>query len=200
MRLRISVAAVVAACGLAAGGIAGAGPAQAVTPAAPVSLRHQEKYADQLCLWQLIDLVTAQVHETYPDATLMLADGSSPSGPTTDMSKVTDWVLIYNTNTPGSSVQALEIHATLEGEIDEPVPHTVPWGGTLPITERVSLSPAKAYAVLKEAGHGDAYEFVSLLRPLVPQSHLQYHFSHTRGGCDGYAVNVDDLAVSPICA
>ncbi|MQY10207.1 hypothetical protein SRB5_03140 [Streptomyces sp. RB5] len=201
MKLRNSVAAVIIACGLAATGIAGAGAAQAVSPAAAptVSVRHEAKTADQLSLQQLLDVVADEVRDTFPNATLMVADGSSPSGKTQDMSQVTDWRLVYNTNDSTSRIKSLELHATLEGEIDQPIYHTSPWGGVLPITAEVGLTPEEAYTILQDAGHGDAYQYVALVKPLVAQPHLQYHFSNIRGGCDGYAVNVDDLAVNPIC-
>jgi hypothetical protein len=199
MKLRSRLAAIVVACGLAAGGIVGAGAAQAVPPAAAVSVRHEMRAADQLSLQQLLDAVADEVHYLFPQATLMVANGSSPSGKTKDMSQVTDWRLVYNTNDTASRIKSLEVHATLEGEIVGTIYHTSPWGGVLPITGEVGLTPEEAYAILQDAGHTGAYQYVALVKPLVARPHLQYHFSNIRGGCDGYAVNVDDFAVNPIC-
>ncbi|WP_438489956.1 hypothetical protein [Streptomyces sp. S186] len=198
MKLRNSLAVVIVACGLAVTGVAGTGAAQAATPAS-ASVAHGVKAADQLSLQQLLDAAADEVHMTFPNATLMVADGSSPSGKTQDMSQVTDWRLVYNTNDGASRIKSIELHATLEGEIDQPVYHTSSWAGVMPITDQAGLTPDEAYTVLQDAGHGDAYQYVSLVKPLVARPHLQYHFSNIRGGCDGYAVNVDDLAVNPIC-
>ncbi|MFK0289804.1 hypothetical protein ACIQU6_04825 [Streptomyces sp. NPDC090442] len=200
MKLRNGVAAVVVACGLAVTGIAGTGAAQATTPAsAATPVSHGVKTADQLSLQQLLDAAADEVHTTFPHATLMVADGSSPSGKTQDMSQVTDWRLVYNTNNSASRIKSLELHATLGGEIDQPIYHTSSWAGVMPITDQAGLTPDEAYSILQDAGHGAAYQYVSLVKPLVARPHLQFHFSNIRGGCDGYAVNVDDLAVNPIC-
>jgi len=69
--------------------------------------------------------------------------------------------------------------------------HAQQWGGVLPITLPVGLDPAEAYRILAEAGHPDAFQFVSLVKPLVADPHPQYHFSDTRGGSEGFAVNTD---------
>jgi hypothetical protein len=201
MKLRNGVAVLIAACGLSLTGVSGASAAQVVTPPAAVradalgALRADQ----QLTLQELLDRATHKVRGTYPNASLMLADGSSPTGPTRDMDKVTDWVLVYNTNDPSIPVKSLTLYTDLEGDISHPVLHNAPWGGVARIPDQVGLSPDLAYEILEYAGHGDAYEFVSLLKPLVANPHLQYHFSHHRAGCDGYAVNVDDYAVNPIC-
>jgi hypothetical protein len=198
MKLRHGVALLVAACGFSMTGIAGAGAAQAVAPpsAAAVSA-HDVRWA-QMPLQQLLDLATHKVKGTFPDATLMLADGSSPTGPTRDMDQVTDWRLIYNTN-DGGAVKSLELYTTLEGEISHPVFRNQPWGGVVSIPADIGISPDLAYSILQDAGHRDAYQYVSLVKPLIAHPHLQYHFSNIRGGCDGFAVNVDDFAVNPIC-
>ncbi|PNE36989.1 hypothetical protein [Streptomyces noursei] len=198
MKLGNSVAAVIVACGLAVTGIAGTGAAQAATPAS-ASVGQGAKAADQLSLQQLLDAAADEVHMTFPKATLMVADGSSPSGKTQDMSQVTDWRLVYNTGDGTSRIKSIELHATLEGEIDQPIYHTSSWAGVMPINGQAGLTPDEAYGILQDAGLGDAYQYVSLVKPLVARPHLQYHFSNIRGGCDGYAVNVDDLAVNPIC-
>ncbi|WP_201304965.1 hypothetical protein [Streptomyces sp. GS7] len=69
--------------------------AQAATPAS-VSVSHGMKAADQLSLQQLLAAAADEVHMTFPNATLMVADGSSPGAKTQDMSQVTDWRLVYN--------------------------------------------------------------------------------------------------------
>lgn len=92
MKFRRSVAVLVAACGLSVTGIAGAGAAQAVTPSAgPVAIAHALRGQEQLSLQQLLDLATHKVRGTYPNASLMLADGASPTGSTRNMEDVTDW-------------------------------------------------------------------------------------------------------------
>jgi hypothetical protein len=202
MRLRIGFVSAAIACGLAVTGFAGASAARAVTPApahvhsAPAA-PHQA--VEQLTLQQLLDLTRVEVHDLFPSATLMLADGSSPSGPTRDMTQVTAWRLIYNTNDAASRIKSLEIHANLDGQLNQPIYHTLPWGGVEPIRHEIGLSPEQAYAILVRAGHDNAYQYVSLVKPLVFNPQLQYHFSNIRGGCDGFAVNVDGHAVNPIC-
>lgn len=200
MKLRRSVAVLVAACGLSVTGIAGAGAAQAVTPSGgPVAIARALRGEEQLSLQQLLDLATHKVRGTYPNASLMLADGASPTGSTRNMEDVTDWRLVYNTNDASSQVKSLELYTTLEGEISHPVLHNQPWGGVVRIPDQVGLSPDLAYSILMAAGHDDPYQYVSLVKPLIANPHLQYHFSNIRGGCDGFAVNVDDFAVNPIC-
>ncbi|ANZ13827.1 membrane protein [Streptomyces noursei ATCC 11455] len=93
MKLGNSVAAVIVACGLAVTGVAGTGAAQPATPAS-ASVDHEVKAADQLSLPQLLDAAADEVHMTFPNAELMVADGSSPSGRTQDMSQVTEWRLV----------------------------------------------------------------------------------------------------------
>ncbi|WP_143765126.1 hypothetical protein [Catenulispora acidiphila] len=199
MKLRRSVAVLVAACGFSLASIAGAA-AQVATPSTtPVALSHVLRGEEQLSLQQLLDIASHKVRGTYPNATLMLADGASPTGSTRNMDEVTDWRLIYNTNDAGSPVKSLELYATLEGEISHPVLRDQPWGGTVSIPNQVGISPDLAYSILMDAGHNDPYQYVSLVKPLIANPHLQYHFSNIRGGCDGYAVNVDDYAVNPIC-
>jgi hypothetical protein len=201
MKLRNAVGAVVVAWGLAVTGTAGSGAAQAVTPASTAaagSVRPGVKAAEP-SLQQLLDTATDEVRATFPNATLVLADGSSPNGPTQDMRQVTDWRLVYNTDDLASRTKRLEFHAALQGEIGQPIDYTGPWEGVLPISDWIGMTPEEAYSVLRDAGHGGAYQYISLLKPLAPLMHLQYHFSNVRGGCDGYAVNVDDFVVRPIC-
>ncbi len=200
MKIRKIVAATVVAGALATSGIVGSAAAQAATATAvSVTARPDVRAANELTLLQLLDVVRYEVRMRFPSATLMVAEGRSPSGPTTDMAKVTDWQLVYNTNDASTPVKSLQIHATLAGEIDAPVYHSVPWGGVVAIPDRVGMSPEIAYSLLRQAGHGNPYAYVSLVKPLIANPRLQYHFSQTQGGCDGYAVNVDDGYVQPIC-
>jgi hypothetical protein len=202
MRLKNSVVSAVVAVGLAVTGFAGASAAQAVTKTsrtAPAAPSAPSASNEQLTLQQLLDLTRTEVHDLFPNATLMLADGSSPTGPTRDMTQVTDWHLVYNTNDAASRIKSIELFAYLDGQINEPIYRTQPWGGVLPIRHEIGLSPEEAYAILVRAGHGNAYKYVSLVKPLVFRPELQYHFSNIRGGCDGFAVNVDGHAVNPIC-
>lgn len=200
MKIRKIVAAMLVAGGLATTGLVGAGAAQAATSATTtVASLSQLRAADQLSLRQLLDVVGFEVRITFPNATLMVAEGGSPTGPTTDIANVTDWRLVYNTNDAAARVKSLEIHATLAGQIDAPIYHTAPWGGVVSIPDQVAMSPEQAYRILRDAGHGSAFQYVSLVKPLVAQPRLQYHFSNIRGGCDGYSVNVDDGLVQPIC-
>jgi hypothetical protein len=199
MRLRNGIASAILACGLTLTGIAGAGAARAEAPTTAAMQPAPQAAVEALTLQQLLDLTRIEVHDLFPDATLMLADGSSPTGPTTDMTQVTDWRLIYNTNDSRSRIKSLEIDANLDGQINQPIYHTLPWGGVLDIRREIGLSPEEAYKVLQAAGHGNAYQYVALVKPLVFNPQLQYHFSNIRGGCDGFAVNVDNLAVNPIC-
>ncbi|MGW1073671.1 hypothetical protein [Streptomyces sp. NPDC002537] len=200
MKLGKRFVAPVAVCALAATGVIGAGAAQAA-PQAPhpvtASAQRTVRVVDELSLDQLTELVTDRVRLEYPGAKLMLADGSSPTGPTRDMSRVTDWRFVFNTGQ--SAVRSVEITAKLDGEIGSLVTHRSPWGGVMVIDEPVDLTPAEAYDILRDAGHGQAFQYVSLVKPLVFKPHLQYHFSGIRGGCDGYAVNVDNHAVNRIC-
>ena len=200
MKIRNIVAAMLVAGGLATTGLVGTGAAQAATSAtATVASLSQLRAADQLSLRQLLDVVGFEVRLTFPNATLMVAEGSSPTGPTSDIADVTDWRLVYNTNDDAARVKSLEIHATLAGQIDAPVYHTSQWGGVVAIPDQVGMSPEQAYRILRDAGHGHPYQYVSLVKPLVAQPRLQYHFSNIPGGCDGYSVNVDDGYVQPIC-
>ena len=200
MRLRNGAAAVAVTCGLAVTGIAGAGAAQAVTPTTAAVKSAPHKSVQQMSLQQMLDVVRHQVQSSYPAATLMVAAGDSPSGKTKDMSKVTDWQLVYNTNDSSSEIQSVEVHATLQGDIGKQIPHTQPWGGVMAVRDEIGMTPEKAYSILQSAGYHDAYQYVSVVKPLVADARLQYHFSNTPGGCDGYAVNVDNRAVNPICA
>ncbi|MBR7835439.1 hypothetical protein KDL01_19345 [Actinospica durhamensis] len=202
MKIKNILAATVVAGALATTGILGAGAAQAATPlraAAPAATLAELRDAHQLTLLELIDVVRYDVRESFPTSTLMLADGASPSGPTTDMYKVTDWRFVFNTNDPTSRIKSLQVNATLAGAIQPPTYYTAPWGGVASIPDWVGMSPELAYHILRTAGHGNAYQYVSLLKPLVANPQLQYHFSNIRGGCDGFAVNVNDGVVQPIC-
>ena len=200
MKIRNLIAATLLAGGLATTGLVGSGAAQAATSAtATVAALSQLRAADQLSLRQLLDVVGYEVRMSFPKATLMVAEGSSPSGPTTDMAEVTDWRLVYNTNDPASPVKSLEVRATLAGAIDAPTYHGSPWGGVVSIPDQVAMSPEEAYHLLRAAGYGYPFQYVSLVKPLVAQPRLQYHFSNIRGGCDGYSVTVEDGAVQPIC-
>ncbi|GHC70458.1 hypothetical protein [Streptomyces cinnamoneus] len=202
MKLKARLVAPVAACAFVATGMLGAGAAQAAVPVVPVAAgpaAHVAQGVAQLSLQQLTELVTLRVHLEYPNAKLMLADGSAPGGRTQDVSKVTDWRFVFNTADRQSAVKSVQVKATLNGEVGPLTTYRAPWGGVAAIDGPTYLSPAQAYDILKRAGHGDAYQYVSLVKPLVAKPHLQYHFSNIRGGCDGYAVNVDDQVVNPIC-
>ncbi|KJY41734.1 hypothetical protein VR41_11310 [Streptomyces sp. NRRL B-1568] len=197
MNLKNSVACALAACCLTAFGVTGM--AGGTAQAAAFTAGHDGNATAQLSLQQLTDKVSARIKHDYPNAKLMLADGSSPSGPTKDMSKVTAWRFVFNTPDGPSGVKSVEVPADLSGKIGGIVKHPSPWGGVYAIDKRTPLTPAEAYDILRRAGHDQAYQYVSLVKPLVFKAHLQYHFSGKRGGCNGYAVNVDDHAVNPIC-
>ncbi|MEV5239065.1 hypothetical protein AB0K89_08110 [Streptomyces cinnamoneus] len=202
MELKARLVAPIAACAFVATGMLGANAAQAAVPVAPSAsgpAAHVAQGVTQLSLQQLTELVTLRVHLEYPNAKLLLADGSAPGGRTRDISKVTDWRFVFNTADRQSDVKSVQIKATLGGEVGPMTTYRSPWIGVAVIDGPTYLSPAQAYDILKRAGHGDAYQYVSLVKPVVAKPHLQYHFSNIRGGCDGYAVNVDDHAVNPIC-
>jgi len=131
MKIRNILAATVLAAGLAAGGIAGAGPAQAAisadTAIAKAVASSEVRDARQLTLQELLGTVRYEVHDLFPAATLMVAQGSSPSGSTKDMLNVTDWQLVYNTNDAASRIKSLQVHATL-GSGGRTRPDTPPFG------------------------------------------------------------------------
>lgn len=83
--------------------------------------------ARQLTLQELLDAVRYEVHDLFPAATLMVAQGTSPSGSTKDMLNVTDWQLVYNTNDAASRIKSLQVHATL-GSGGRTRPDTPPFG------------------------------------------------------------------------
>ncbi|GAA2717065.1 MULTISPECIES: hypothetical protein [Streptomyces] len=150
----------------------------------------------QLSLPQLIERATAKVRSMYPQAMLMVAEGDAPDGPTRDMAKVSHWRFVLN-NRDNSSA---EISGNLDGTLGPVLRHGSRWIGVLAIDEPLTMTPAAAYERLAAAGHGTAYRYVSLVKPLgTPPWRLQYHFSGHPGGCDGYAVFVASGGVAPIC-
>ncbi|MGW2369376.1 hypothetical protein ACWCZ5_27810 [Streptomyces sp. NPDC001667] len=149
-----------------------------------------------LSLLDLVGRATDRVRESDPQAVLLVAAGDSPSGPTRDMAKVTHWRFIFN-NRDNSSA---EISGDLDGSLGPVIRHDSRWVGALPVDEEITMTPAQAYDRLEDAGHGEAFRYVSLVKPMgTPPWHLQYHFSNHPGGCDGYAVFVGSGEVSPIC-
>ena len=200
MRARSRIAVAIAAAGLMVLGTGGMTAAQAVArPGVSAPSGLEGTRAVQLTLSQLTREVLDRVREDYPTVTtLMLASGESPSGPTRDMSDVTQWEFVLNNSEQGA-VGSVDVKADLDGAIFSVTTHAQRWGGVQPIALPVAMDPAEAYAILVEAGHTDAYQFVSLVKPLVANAHLQYHFSNIRGGSIGYAVNTDEPhTVSPI--
>ncbi|MFF1768015.1 hypothetical protein, partial [Streptomyces sp. NPDC058249] len=148
-------------------------------------------------LSQLLEKATAPVKAEYPKADLMLAEGEAPGGPTSKMADVTDWRFVFNTNADQPRAKkSVEISGNLDGAVGRMKGNATPWAGVMPISTQKLMSPSDAYNVLKT---DQAYQYVSLVKPLNADPHLQYHFSKTRGGCDGFAVNTDDGSVNPIC-
>lgn len=199
MRVRNGLVSVVAAVSLAVLGTGGVSVAHAAGPSgtAPSSGRAAVA-ACQLTLAQLTSKVMAEVQAQYPSVTtLMLASGESPTGPTTVMTDVTHWEFVINNSAEGA-VGSVDVLADLDGTISGMTTNAQRWGGVLPIIPPVTMEPTEAYSILQAAGHTDAYQFVSLVKPLVADPHLQYHFSNTLGG-QGYAVNTDvPHTVAPI--
>lgn len=193
MRIRKTLGCTVAALGLAVLGGA-LSPAQAATghPATTLGGTRQAAHrAAQLTLAQLTDVVLEHVQAEYPTvSTLMLASGESPSGPTTDMARVTRWDFVLNNSVAGP-IGSVEVAADLDGAVSGIRTHAQRWGGVLPITLPITLQPAEAYDILAGAGHADAFRFVSLVKPLVPDARTQYHFSNMRGGSQGWAVDMN---------
>ena len=191
--MRKTLGCTVAALGLAVLGGA-LSPAQAATThtVPTLGVTHQAAHrANQLTLSQLTDKVLEHVQAAYPTvSTLMLASGESPSGPTTDMAKVTRWDFVLNNSVAGP-IGSVEVAADLDGTVSGITPHAQRWGGVLPISLPITLQPAEAYAILAGAGHADAFQFVSLVKPLVPDARTQYHFSNVRGGSQGWAVDMN---------
>ncbi|WP_052070251.1 hypothetical protein [Streptacidiphilus albus] len=189
--MRKTLGCTVAALGLAVLGGA-LSPAQAAT-ARHTTHRTAERAAaaDQLTLAQLTDKVLEHVQAEYPTVTtLMLASGESPSGPTTDMAKVTRWDFVLNNSVAGA-IGSVEVAADLDGTVSGIRTNAQRWGGVLPIDLPITLQPAEAYDILAGAGHAEAFQFVSLVKPLVPDARTQYHFSNVRGGSQGWAVDMN---------
>ncbi|GAA3078512.1 hypothetical protein GCM10020000_75070 [Streptomyces olivoverticillatus] len=149
MNLKNSVACALAACCLTAFGVTGM--AGGTAQAAAFTAGHDGNATAQLSLQQLTDKVSARIKHDYPNAKLMLADGSSPSGPTKDMSKVTAWRFVFNTPDGPSGVKSVEVPADLSGKIGGIVKHPSPWGGVYAIDKRTPLTPAEAYDILRRA-------------------------------------------------
>lgn len=201
MRIRTSIGCAFAALGLTVlGGGGGLSAAQAAEPLGVSSpAGAQTRAATQLTLAELTDAVLAQVKAQYPTVTtLMLASGESPSGPTTDMAQVTQWEFVVNNSVAGP-VGSVDVQADLDGTVSGITPHAQRWGGVLAIGLPITMEPAEAYAILVAAGHPEPYQYVSLVKPLVADPHVQYHFSTTRGGSQGFSVNTDvPHTVAPI--
>ena len=189
--MRKTLGCTVAALGLAVLGGA-LSPAQAATTHHNTHRAAQRAAAAaQLTLAQLTDEVLEHVQAEYPTVTqLMLASGESPSGPTTDMAKVTHWDFVINNSVAGA-VGSVEVAADLNGTVGGIRTHAQRWGGVLPINLPITLQPAEAYDILAGAGHAEAFQFVSLVKPLVPDARTQYHFSNVRGGSQGWAVDMN---------
>ncbi|MFF1630316.1 hypothetical protein [Streptomyces sp. NPDC058272] len=215
MKMRRSFAAVVVSSTIAVIGSAGAGaafaspaPAHSADPSAhsadpsahsadPSAHSADPSTPTATDLSQLLEKATAPVKAEYPKADLMLAEGEAPGGPTSKMADVTDWRFVFNTNADQPRAKkSVEISGNLDGAVGRMKGNATPWAGVMPISTQKLMSPSDAYNVLKT---DQAYQYVSLVKPLNADPHLQYHFSKTRGGCDGFAVNTDDGSVNPIC-
>lgn len=153
----------------------------------------------QLSLRQVIDKVTSQVRRDFPEAKLMEAAGTAPNGRTRDPRKVTDWRLVFDIFDQSSAVRSVEVPASLDGHVGAQVRHPSLWMGVTVIDGPIGMTPAEAYERLGDAGHHEPFQYVSLVEPLIPNSHLQYQFFNTASKCDGYAVDTDDDAVSNLC-
>ncbi|MEV4442279.1 hypothetical protein AB0K09_25385 [Streptomyces sp. NPDC049577] len=166
-------------------------------PALPAASAHSaDRTGARLSLAELTERATAKVRPDHPQAVLMVAEGDAPAGPTRDMSRVSHWRFVFNDRGNSSA----EVSGDLDGTLGPVRVHGSRWVGALPIEEKVTMTPAEAYARLTAAGHGDAFRYVSLVKPMgTPPWRLQYHFSHHPGGCDGYAVFVTDGGTAPIC-
>ncbi|MFI2458289.1 hypothetical protein [Streptomyces sp. NPDC019539] len=177
--------------------------AAGVPPASAVHSPHlstvENRATNQITLQELLDRVSVVVHNSFPKAELLVASGESPSGPTRDMSHVTDWRFIYSTGAD-LGIKTVEVRATLSGQISRPINYKASWRGALPFRGSISLTPTDAYNILQEMGHREAYKYVALVTPLVGEQRRQYHFNRQiEGGCDGYAVGIDDHIAGPIC-
>ncbi|MFF3748667.1 hypothetical protein [Streptomyces kronopolitis] len=181
--------------GLLLAGINGGSVQAATLPVSSVeAATTQQAAADDLA--KMIRIVTRKVNEGHPTGTqFMLAQGTAPTGPTTDMSEFTQWYFVFNTD----DSHTIEVQASIDGEVRSISERPGHWGGVMPIGVSPKMSMQDAYALIQAAGYAKGFQFVSLVKPLIAEPHLQYHFENEFAGSGrGYAVNIDSGTVSPI--
>ncbi|MEU2789993.1 hypothetical protein [Streptomyces sp. NPDC007100] len=208
MRIRVflGAAALTATTVLGAAGTSAAAPAP--PPAGPaVTHEGTERYDHQDradALWRLTySRATHKVRAVYPGARLVTAYGHAPTGPTTNMAKVTRWRFIYEVPPRGNGrakpVLGAYVDAVLGGAVGRPQPGRGAWLDNAPI-RGPRLAPARAYEHVKNVGHrGHGFQFVELGNPLHPQLKQRWIFSNRRGVCDSYSVNDADGRVHNLC-
>lgn len=108
-----------------------------------------------------LDAVTAQVHVSYPNAVLALADGLSPTGPTTRIDDVTTWKLGYRAVTKDRTPVVVSAEVTLKSRTATITAQPSPVFG-LHIQQPLRMSPFEAALRIRIAGYRAGYDDIWL--------------------------------------
>lgn len=170
--------------GTAAAGAATPGPLTAVAPSGSGARADDGKQGANP-LGPMIDKVRAEVAAKYPDMTqLQYVAGKAPSGPTRDASKLTEWQLVFNSN---SGHRSVSVTVTSDGTVINMETHSSKWDGTVELKGVPKMSIADAYRILDKNGIHQAFQNTSLVETLVVDRHVRYQFW---GASDGHAYAV----------
>jgi hypothetical protein len=114
-----------------------------------------------------VQKVIDQVHQQYPNAYLVEGDGVSPTGPTNDVANVTSWRFVFD------DTQDANHPFTIFAQVDLPswnatiTTHSSVWVGSLQLTQPVTMTPAHAAELLRQAGYDGNFTYVTLRQPIA---------------------------------
>lgn len=113
----------------------------------------------------LTNIAVRLVREKFPAAELYEGDGTSPSGPTTDVAKINEWRYVFRAGDGGTAI----IKTVSWGEFGPIEYIDQPWVEDVVIPWPVDMDITAADALLKKAGFTGPYGAVTLRWPLGPQ-------------------------------
>ena len=126
----------------------------------------------------LTNIAVRLVQEKFPGAQFYEADGTSPTGPTTNVASINQWRYVFRT-ADGGTAFIKNVDWGDFGAIDYV---DQPWLEDVVIPWPIEMDITAADALLKKAGYTSAYGAVTLRWPLGPQKGEPYYiFSLTTG-------------------